>query len=323
MRAAVTGATGFVGQRLVRRLQELGAETTLLVRSEVRARPFSGLARLVLGDLESAPALADLAQGADTLFHVAGLVAARSEADFLHVNRDGARRVAEAARAAGVKRMVLVSSLAATGPARRGEPVTEDTPPNPVTPYGRSKLAGEQAARSVGVPMTIVRPPAVYGPGDRAFLPLFRAVRLGVAPVLGSGQQDLSLVHVDDLVGALLAVAGASASEGRLYHTAGPEVVTQRELVQAIGRAFGRRDVRVVALAPPLVRMVLRLSAAAASLTGRVTQLAPNKGPELLAPAWTCSSEAVARDTGWRAAIPLERGLTETAAWYREQRWLG
>jgi dihydroflavonol-4-reductase len=322
VRAAVTGATGFVGQRLVRRLHEMGAETTLLVRSEVRARPFSGPARLVLGDLESRPALSALASGADTLFHVAGLVAARSEAEFLRVNRDGARRVAEAARAAGVRRMVLVSSLAATGPALPGEPVTEETPPAPVTPYGRSKLAGEEAARSVGVPLTVVRPPAVYGAGDRAFLSLFRCVRLGVAPVLGDGQQELSLVHVDDLVDALLAVGGAAACEGRLYHAAGPEVVTQRGLVQAIGRALGRHGVSVLPLSPPLVRVVLRLSAAAASFAGRATMLAPDKEPEFLAPAWTCSSAAVARDAGWRASIPLERGLTETATWYRDRRWL-
>jgi nucleoside-diphosphate-sugar epimerase len=240
----------------------------------------------------------------------------------MQVNRDGTENLARAAQAAGVSRFVFVSSLAATGPAAPDAPVDEDSPPHPVTPYGRSKLAAEEALRAVPIPFTILRPPAVYGPGDRAFLRLFRLARLGVAPVLGDGRQLLSLIHVTDLTRALVAAATASGALGRTYHAAAPEITTQRDFVQAIGRAVGR-SVHVLAIPAPVARALLQVSGALARLVRRPTQLAPNRAGEYLAPAWTCSSAAFQRDTGWRAEMPLTRGLAETAEWYRREGWLG
>jgi nucleoside-diphosphate-sugar epimerase len=320
--AAITGGTGFVGSHLVDALRKRGDTVTCLVRSRSRATGLEALGcRLVEGDLDSAAALAQLADGAEVLFHVAGLTAARSEAEFLRVNRDGAARVARAARDAGVNRLVLVSSLAVTGPTQTGCPLDESAPPRPVTPYGRSKHAAEAVVRESGAPFTILRPPAVYGPRDRELLRVFRLARRGFAPLLGDGRQELSLVHAADLARALVAAAESPAALGRTYHAAHPEVVTQRELVAAIGRAVGVR-VRTLAIPPPVVRGVLWLSGAAARLSGAATLLSPQKAPEFLAPAWTCRSDALERDAGWRAAIGLARGLPETAAWYREQRWL-
>jgi nucleoside-diphosphate-sugar epimerase len=277
---------------------------------------------LVEGDLAQQQGLARLVREADVVLHLAGLVKARSEAEFLHVNRDGTAGLARAARAAATSRLVMVSSLAATGPSSASHPSDELTPPRPVTPYGRSKLAGEQALRASGQPFVIVRPPAVYGPGDRAFLPLFRAARLGVVPVFGDGQQVLSLIHVDDLAEALAAIVAAPAEvDGRVFHAAHPQAVTQRALVAAIARAVGRDHVRVLPLPRFIVRGLLAVSAAVARVRGQVTQLAPNKAPELLAPAWTCSSTEIERCVGWRARIALADGLAETADWYRRQGW--
>jgi nucleoside-diphosphate-sugar epimerase len=227
-----------------------------------------------------------------------------------------------AARAAGVRRVVYVSSLAGSGPSTRGVPLPDASVCAPVTPYGRSKIAGENVVREAGVPFTILRPPAIYGPGDRQFLPAFSLARRGFAPVLGDGYQEISLIHVRDLADALIAAGLAAATENKTYHAAQPGFVTQRQLFAAIGRAMGRAHVRIVPVPKAVVTVVLHVVGALADLTGSGTVLRPTKAPELFAPAWTCSSAPLLADAGWTARIDLEAGLAETAAWYREQRWL-
>jgi len=324
MKVALTGATGFVGLHVARVLLGHGETVTCLVRSPSRAREIAAAgAEVVEGDLAQPDALDRLVAGVDVVLHVAGLVAARTEEEFLRVNRDGTAALARAARKGGIPRFVLVSSLAATGPSVAGAPVDERTSPRPVTAYGRSKLAGERALAQEGVPHVIIRPPAVYGPGDRAFLPLFRMASLGLVPVLGNGQQVLSLVHVRDLADALAAVARPSVpAAGQVFHAAHPETVTQRTWVRAVGRAVGHDRVHVVPLPEPVVRALLLLSGTVARLRRRATQLSSGKAPEFLAPAWTCSSRAIERAVGWRARLPHASGLAETAAWYRQQGWL-
>jgi nucleoside-diphosphate-sugar epimerase len=277
--------------------------------------------RLVAGTLEDEAALVALVDGVDVVFHVAGCVAARSEAEFLRVNRDGAARLAGAAARAGVGRLVLVSSLSVTGPSLPGQVVDESSGPGPVTAYGRSKKAGEEAVRASRVPFTIVRPPAVYGSGDRAFLPLFRAAARGVVPLLGDGAQEITLVHASDLARALVAAATAASTRGATYHAGHPEPVTQRALAEAVGRAVGR-PVRCLRFPAPLVRAILGVAGGVGRALGRAPLLGGDKANELLAPGWVCSSEALRRDAGWTAEIPLDRGLAETARAHREAGWL-
>ncbi len=299
-----------------------GDAITALVRQPTKAGALRALGgRLVEGAIEDEAARLALVDGADVVFHVAGLVAARAESGFLRVNRDGTAALAAAAARAGVGRFVLVSSLAVTGPSHPGRPVDEGSGPGPVTAYGRSKKAGEEAVRAVGLPFTIVRPPAVYGPRDRAFLTLFRAAARGIVPLLGYGGQELTLVHAADLAGALVAAATSAATLGGTYHAGHAEPVTQRALAGAVGRAVGR-SVRCVRLPGPVVRIVLGAAGAAARALGRAPLLDGDKANELLAPGWACSSEALRRDTGWAAEIPLDRGLAETARAYREAGWL-
>lgn len=277
--------------------------------------------RVVPGGIGDEAARRALVDGADVVFHVAGLAAARSAAEFLRVNRDGASAVAASAARAGVGRLVLVSSLSVTGPSRPGRPVDESSGPGPLTAYGRSKKAGEDAVRAAGVPFTVVRPPAVYGPRDRAFLAAFRAAAHGVVPLLGDGGQELTLVHAADLARALVAAATSGVTLGRTYHAGHPEPVTQRRLAEAVGRAVGRR-VLCPTLPGPLVRGLLGAAGAARRALGRAPLLDGDKARELLAPAWTCSSEALRRDAGWTAEVPLEAGLAATARACREAGWL-
>ncbi len=301
-----------------------GDELTALVRSPAKAGPLraSGC-RLLEGGLEDERALAALVDGQDVVYHVAGVVAARTQDEFMLANRDGAARLARAARRAGVARFVLVSSLAASGPSAPGEAIDEASGPGPLTAYGRSKLAGEQAVRATGVPLTVVRPAAVYGPRDRAFLTLFRAAARGLVPLPGDGRQALTLVHARDLARALVAAADSPRTLGGTYHAGNDAPVTQRALAEAVGRAVGRRrPLRCLPLPRLLVRPALGLTGTLSRALGRAPLLDADKSNELLAPGWVCKSDALRRDAGWRPAIPLEAGLAETAVSYRALGWL-
>jgi len=322
MRALVTGATGFVGSHLALALRQRGDEVTALARSPAKARVLVGEGiRVVPGDLHDIEALERAAAGQDIVFHVAGLVAARDEAGFLSANRDGTRNVLTASERAGTSRFVLVSSLAAAGPSLRGVPLTGQEAPRPVTAYGRSKLAAERAARESALQWTVVRPPIVYGPRDREILKIFRLARLGIAPVFGDGAQELSAVHALDLAGALIAAGTSSDTIRGTYNACHPEVFTAAQLGVAVAAAMGR-SVTTIRIPRPIGRALLSLTEAAANLARQTTILTRDKANEFFQPAWTGDPGPLTRDTGWRAAYNLDRGLADTFRWYRQAGWL-
>jgi nucleoside-diphosphate-sugar epimerase len=322
MKALVTGATGFVGSHLVEALQGSGAAVTALARSPEKASALAARGiRVMPGDLHDVRALENAARNQDVVYHVAGVVAARGEAEFLWANRDGTRNVTAAAERSGRPRLVLVSSLAAGGPAPRGAPLNGREPPRPVTAYGRSKLAAEQIVRSSSLPWSIVRPPIVYGPRDREVLKLFRIARLGIAPVFGNGSQELSAVHAADLAQALIAAGSGESTVGGTYNACHPEVFTSGELGRAIAAAMGR-SVRTLRIPALLGRALLTATEAAARVTRNVTILTTDKANEFFQPAWTGDPSPLTGDSGWRAAYDLRTGLADTYQWYRKVGWL-
>ncbi len=317
MNALVTGATGFVGRHLIDALLAAGDSVTALVRSPSKAQALASRGvRIAPGDLGSMSALRSAAHDQDVIYHVAGLIAARNEAEFLSVNRDGTARLLEAATDAGRPRIVLVSSLAAGGPTERGARLTGHEEPRPVTAYGRSKLAGERVLRRGTLPWTIVRPPTVYGPHDTEMLRVFRAAKLGITPVFGDGSQQLSLVYGPDLGRALAAAGHAPDTTGNIYYACHPEVLTSRAVVQTIGAALGTA-VRVLPLPRWTAQGALAVTAAFARVSRRPTLLTPDKAKEFFAPAWTCDPTPLTTATGWHAEFDLAAGARATVAWYR------
>jgi len=322
MKALVTGATGFVGSHLVAALIRRGDQVTALARSALKAKGLEGMGVQVLrGDLDDLIALDQAVQGQDVIYHVAGVVAARSEAEFLQANRDGTRNLVTSAERAGKPRLVFISSLAAAGPAERGAPLTGNEMPHPVTAYGRSKLAAEQVVSSSSLRWSILRPPVVYGPRDREVLKVFRLARLGFAPVFGNGSQELSAVHAADLAGALVAVGNTPSTTGRIYYPCHPEVFTSAQFGSAVGDAMGRK-VTTVRIPHTMGRALLSITESSSRLLGQATILTRDKANEFFQAAWTGNPEPLTRDTGWRAAHDLRTGLTDTYLWYRKAGWL-
>lgn len=323
MKALVTGATGFVGSHLVEALNRAGHAVTALVRNPAKAAalhwPGVTLAR---GDLHSPAALEAASAGQDVIFHVAGAVAARSEAEYMAANREGTANVLAAAAATGAPRIVLVSSGAAGGPTAPGRPATGDEPPRPVTMYGRSKLASEEVVRGGPLPWVVLRPPTIYGPRDRDnLIKVFRMARLGVAPVFGRGTMEISAIYAPDLADALIAAATSEAALGRTWYVNHPEILTTAGMVRAVARAMGR-SVRTVGVPEWAGRGILHLTGAAATLAGRATILNPDKANEFFQQGWTGDPEPFTAATGWRAAHDLEAGLARTYDWYRAAGWL-
>ncbi|HEX9704889.1 MAG TPA: NAD(P)-dependent oxidoreductase [Gemmatimonadales bacterium] len=318
----VTGGTGFVGAHLVQALLASGDDVTCLVRSPARAQALGWTnVRIIPGDLSDARALREGCDGAEVVYHAAGAISARRAAEFTGLNRDTTGNVLEAAGEHPPQRFVYVSSLAAGGPNPPGHPSDERQPPNPVTDYGRSKLAAELLVKAMPFPWTIVRPPVVYGEWDRELLKVFRFARTGFAPVLGDVTQELSIIYAGDLARALIAVGTSPQAARRVYYAAHPEITGNGAFMRAIGRAVGK-ELRLITIPPLLSRGVLWTIGAVASLFGRATILSSDKANEFLAPAWTCRSDALTRDTGWTADMSLDKGLRRTADWYREKGWL-
>jgi nucleoside-diphosphate-sugar epimerase len=324
MRALVTGGQGFVGSHLCARLVAEGHRVRVLARPASDLRNIAALElEVVRGDVTEPVSLPAAVAGCDVVFHVAGALKGLREQDLFRVNAEGTRNLLAAAAQARPSRFVYVSSLAAAGPSPGGRtPRTEDMPPRPLTWYGRSKLAGEDAVRSaVGLSWTIVRPPIVFGPRERDVLRYFRFARRGYLPVVGFSDRYYSLVYVENLAEGLVRAAEAHAAAGQVYFLADAEAVSWVELGRLIASALGvaGRPLRLpetVATAAGVVADVL------ARVRGRPDIFSSQKVIEMLAPAWVCSSDKAARDFGWRAATSLSEGLAATARWYREHGWL-
>ncbi len=308
---ALTGATGFVGSHVLNAALDAGWRVRALARDPSRL-PDHPLLEPLRGSLEDDDALARLVTGADTVLHVAGLVAAAREADFHRINAEAAGRLAETAARAGIRRFVHVSSLAAREPH--------------LSPYAASKRASEAAvtgAAGARMSVAVLRPPAVYGPGDRATLGLFDQLTRPVTLLPGRRDMRVSLIHVRDLASALLHLAASEDIDGEVLEMddGTPQGYTWEDMARIAGDVL-RRPVRMVLLPRTLVRLAGFGADLVSTLTGRAFMLSAAKARELYHPDWVARPPTLAERTDWTPRIRFAEGFRETLHWYCERGWL-
>ena len=301
MRLAITGGTGFVGSHLVDCALAAGHEVTALTRREQAPR-----ARVtwVSGDLHDRTALERLVSDADAVIHVAGVISGQRAATFEKGNVEGTLAMLAAATAGGVRRFVHVSSLAAREPK--------------LSLYGGSKAKAEELVHRSGLDWAIVRPPAVYGPGDKETLELFRMAKLGLMLMPPKGR--VSVIHADDLARLLQALAAARASSKVLVEPDDGKAGgwTHREFARALAAAVGTRP---AILSSPGI--LLRLAARADQLLRRdKAKLTVDRAAYFSHRNWVVEPKRTAPPGLWRPQIETVQGLRQTAEWYRQQGWL-
>jgi nucleoside-diphosphate-sugar epimerase len=303
---ALTGATGFIGGFLARHLAAAGWRVRALVRSSTPAGVVANLpAEPVFGDLEDVDSLRGLVRGAEAVVHCAGSVRGTGPGAFHRVNADGLARLVEvAALERPTPRFLSLSSLAAREPS--------------LSAYSASKRLGEQALamKARGMQWLVLRPPAVYGPGERELLPLFEWMARGFAPMLGCAAARISLLYVEDLADAVRCWLDAERRQSGVFalHDGRVGGYSWAEVVDAAESLLGRR-IRRVRVPGRLLSLVGGVNLLAARALGYAPMLTPGKVRELRHPNWVCSNEALREVIGWEPRVRLREGLRRTFSW--------
>jgi nucleoside-diphosphate-sugar epimerase len=305
---AMTGATGFVGRSIARELRDRGWRLRALVR-----RPAPEMANdieQVPGSMEDAASLSALVRDARIVVHCAGAIRAARREDFRRVNAFGTRRLLAAVRQAPEPpRVLLMSSLAAREPR--------------LSAYAASKREAEDMLAECGVDHCTIRPPAVYGPGDRATLPLFRLLTRAVAVLPGSPRSRFSLIFVDDLAACVGAVIDRPLWNGGLVEPddGQPRGYAWADLAAIAGRRLGIR-VRLLLLPKWLLWVPAAIAEALASVLGRLPVITLGKLRELYHDDWVSRPTAQGLLEGWQARTRFSEGFARTLRWYVQNGWI-
>lgn len=326
MNAFVTGATGFIGSHLADTLISHPDynEVRCLVRSSEKWMKGKDYQQ-VKGDLHSIKAIDESLKGVDVIFHLAGVVKAPSQREFDHANVEATENLLRLAKKRGIGNIVVLSSLAASGPSN-GTPRTEQDPMNPVSMYGESKMRMEQMIRELAgkdekMSVKILRPPAVYGPREDQIFTLFKMMKYGVAPIVGDGNHpELSIVYVQDVVQGILKAAEQKKAGVETYFISGEKIANWNMIRDIVSTVLGRKSLPVK-LNPVLVKKIAGAVETTASFFGTYPVINREKANEMVLE-WTCSSEKAMRELDYTPEFSLEEGISRTLRWYKQHGWL-
>jgi nucleoside-diphosphate-sugar epimerase len=327
LKALVTGGRGFIGSFLVEKLLQSGYEVRCLLRN--KGKGFGWLNGLDIefyeGEITNPDSLTHAVQGVDYVFHLAGATKSNSKIEFYKINTEGTKNLLKATQEFNrkVKRFVFVSSLAAAGPGQAGKPVTESDPPKPVSHYGKSKLKAEQATRSFSkeIPITIIRPPSVYGPRDRDIFRYFKYTKQGWRLVLSGGPRYSSFIYVKDLVEGIVLGAETEQALGQTYYLSDDQLYSWDYFGDVLAQALEVKPRRILVPVPLAFWVSLGFDLFS-KITGRSTLFNLDKYRELKQTHWTCDNSKARKELSFKPRYSLEQGIRETCEWYLKNGWL-
>jgi len=326
MKALVTGGTGFIGSHLVEHLVSKKYSVRCLVRRTSDLTWLKGLnVEYVYGDLFDDDALREAVKGIDYVYHSAGITNAKKKEDYYRGNATGTKNILNAVvtHDAGLRRFIHVSSQTAVGPSPSKAPISEDAPPHPITTYGRSKRKAEEECLAVinRIPLTIVRPPVVYGPRDKDVFEFFHTMSNGLQPIVGFNEKFVSMIHVRDLVRGFVMAGESNASVGQTYFISSKDVYGWKEIGDETRRVLARRVVRV--RLPEAAVFVVAAFAEFVSLFSEKPALVNfEKARDMVQNYWTCDASKARSDFGFEQQILLSEGIRNTIDWYMQHKWL-
>ncbi len=326
MRVLITGATGFIGSHLAAELHRKGYELRCLVRRSSNLSSLSDLPiEYVYGDLFSEQVLCEAVRGTQYIYHVAGITKAKTKADYFRGNHIATKNLLHAVRTEKpqLRRFVHISSQAAVGPTRGGTITDETTPFHPITTYGISKMEAEKECLAVmeEIPITIVRPPAVYGPRDKDIFEFFNTMNKGLQPMVGFNKKEVSLIHVKDLIDGIVLAAEADIGAGETYFISSERFYNWKEVGEITSRIMGKKvlHVRIPEIAVYTIAAIAELYSL---VSRRAVLLNWEKAKDIVQDSWTCSIKKAMTELGFKESFTLEQGITDTVGWYKHHGWL-
>ncbi len=326
MKALVTGASGFIGSHLVDHLLRHQYTVRVLLRSTSSTAWLKGLPlNIVYGDVFDHDALGHAVRGVEVVYHSAGLTKARTAEEYFRANAGGTRNILDACirHNPELRRFVLISSQTAAGPSPSATPVTEAAEPSPITTYGRSKLQAELECRTVAqsLPVTIVRPPAVYGPRDKDIFEFFKTLQRGLQPMVGFREKYISLIHVTDLVRGILMAGESPAAAGQTYFISSSEMYGWKQVGDITRSVLGNRPLRIHV--PEFgVYAIAAFAELFAAVSKKPAIINFEKARDMVQDYWTCDGSRAHRDFGFQPEITLQEGIRTTIEWYKSHGWL-
>ncbi len=324
--AFVTGGTGFIGSHLVERLLKKNYTVRCLVRNPKNPGYLKNLpVEMYEGDLFSTAVLEQGIEGADYVFHLAGVVAAKRKEDFFRYNRDGTKNIIETAARVNpsLKKFVHISSQTAAGPGKGKEPVNEFTEPKPITSYGKSKLASEQEVLKFQdkIPVTILRVAAVYGPRDSATFDYFKSAYMGLELLIGFHDTYVSLVHVHDIVSGIVLAGESSNSNSQIYFLGSEKFYTWNEIGSVTKTVLKKKLLRI-RVPKFFVFVIGGISGFLSTFKSKPSVLNFEKAYDLTQDNWCCDISKAQQQLGYKQEISLENGVQETVQWYLDNKWM-
>ena len=324
--ALVTGGTGFVGSHLIEALAEAGWTVRALVRRPDKLRWLEGLpAEIIKGDVQNPDSLPEALRGVELVIHCAALTKANTRNEYMQANADGTRTLLHSSIQAGVRRVIYCSSQAAAGTGTLTQPRVEEDTPVPLTDYGTSNLAGEIEIQKAAedIEWIILRPPALFGPRDEQFLPLFRGIKkIHRYPVFGREEHSYSWIYVRDLVSALKVAAETDVGLRQVYFVAHETPSTWREMSQIAGELLNIKVRPLPSIPLWLLKGVARICEMGARVRGKAALFNRQKLAEIAAPGWVVSSEKITRELGFQCEVSIVESLGETIRWYESRNLL-